>query len=281
MTPEFREHRIPSAGSRPYILAVGADGVVEEFALRDPACHPVGIVTGDDGALWFTEVEGNAIGRITMDGDITEYPLPTPQAGPNGMVLGPDGNVWFAEHKIGKVGRITPGGVITEFGGFAAGGKPLAPTAMGEFVWFSDSVASRIARVDMTGRVVEHALRPGSGPRAIVPAPDGNLCFVLAEGNAIGRLTPDGALTEFALPRPGSSPRGIVVANGDEIWFTENAVNLIGRMNLAGELLAEYEIPTPGSGGRAMVALSETKLFFGQHDVGQICEMTLSEAVLF
>jgi len=140
-------------------------------------------------------------------------------------------------------------------------------------VWFSDSVASRIARVDMQGNLTEHALPAGVGPRAIVPAPDGALWFVLAEGNAIGRMTRDGRASIHPLPRPNSSPRGIVVAGDDEIWFTENLTNLIGRMNLKGEMLAEYAIPTPSSGPRAMLALTPRHLFFGQHDVGQICEM--------
>jgi virginiamycin B lyase len=32
---------------------------------------PQAIVTGPDGALWFTELQGNQIGRITTDGKIT------------------------------------------------------------------------------------------------------------------------------------------------------------------------------------------------------------------
>jgi streptogramin lyase len=72
--PIIREHRIPTPGSKPYI-----------------------ITPGPDGNLWFCESGASKIGRITPDGQITEFPLPTPKAGPNGMILAPDGNVWFSE----------------------------------------------------------------------------------------------------------------------------------------------------------------------------------------
>src|SRR5258705_107180 len=35
-----------------------------------------GITAGPDGALWFTESAGNAMGRITTAGVVTKYPLP-------------------------------------------------------------------------------------------------------------------------------------------------------------------------------------------------------------
>jgi streptogramin lyase len=52
---------------------------------------PGGISAGPDGALWFTEVGGNKIGRITMSGMITEYPVPTAASNPTAITNGPDG----------------------------------------------------------------------------------------------------------------------------------------------------------------------------------------------
>jgi len=168
---------------------------------------------------------------------------------------------------------VTPSGQVTEFTGFTPGARPLAPTATATHIWVSDSIASRVARIDMDGHVTEFATpRPNSGPRAIVPGPDGNIWFVLAEGNAIGRVSPSGEMHEFPLPTPNASPRGIVVARG-EIWFTQNLINRIGRMSLTGELLAEYDIPTPGSGARAMLAMPDGRLYFSQHDIGCIGEI--------
>lgn len=66
---------------------------------------PYGIVLGADGAMWFTEITGNKIGRIATSGEIIEYQIPTPESEPHGLVPGSDGGIWFAEEadKIGKV----------------------------------------------------------------------------------------------------------------------------------------------------------------------------------
>src|SRR5919204_3556093 len=70
---------------------------VTEFPLPHPESRPYSIVAGPDGNLWFTESQGNAIGRITPSGDIHEFPLPTPDSGPYGITVGSDGNLWFTE----------------------------------------------------------------------------------------------------------------------------------------------------------------------------------------
>lgn len=40
-------------------------GVITEFPLVTPASHPKEITASPDGNLWFTESDGNQIGRIT------------------------------------------------------------------------------------------------------------------------------------------------------------------------------------------------------------------------
>ena len=59
--------------------------------------RPVSIAAGPDGDVWFTEAEGDKIGRITPAGTITEYSLPTANSCPGGIAAGPDGNLWFTE----------------------------------------------------------------------------------------------------------------------------------------------------------------------------------------
>src|SRR5215471_16802129 len=48
---------------------------VTRFQLADPVNTPNRIVSGSDGALWFTY--GGSIGRITVTGQVTQYPLTT------------------------------------------------------------------------------------------------------------------------------------------------------------------------------------------------------------
>ncbi|HLQ31012.1 MAG TPA: hypothetical protein VK140_17380 [Ktedonobacteraceae bacterium] len=70
-------------------------------------CGPDGITAGSDGNLWFTEFDGNAIGRITPSGSFSTFGIPTAKSRPEGITAGPDGNVWFVEENASKIGRIT------------------------------------------------------------------------------------------------------------------------------------------------------------------------------
>src|SRR4249920_2647746 len=70
--------------------------------------QPLEIARGPDGNLWFTEIEGNRIGRITPLGVVTEFSAGmSAGALPIGIAAGPDGNLWFTE-LVGRIGRITP-----------------------------------------------------------------------------------------------------------------------------------------------------------------------------
>jgi len=84
-------------------------GHITEFPLT--YSWPVGITSGPDGNLWFTEPEVNKIGRITPTGSVQEFALPTTCGGncaPSEITGGPDGNLWFTENEGNHIGRITP-----------------------------------------------------------------------------------------------------------------------------------------------------------------------------
>jgi virginiamycin B lyase len=72
----------------------------------------VDITSGPDGALWFVELRGNKVGRLTVGGALTEYAVPTSDAQPAGIVFAPpgflclDAHLWFTERAGNKLGRI-------------------------------------------------------------------------------------------------------------------------------------------------------------------------------
>lgn len=80
---------------------------IEEHTLPDESSAPYSIAAGPDGALWFTEMRGDRIGRITTEGEISASPLQTMDAGPAIITAGPDGALWFVE-EAGKIGRLVP-----------------------------------------------------------------------------------------------------------------------------------------------------------------------------
>src|SRR5437870_8413980 len=53
-----------------------------QYPVPTPNSTPVGITAGPDGSLWFTELDGNNIGRITVNGAIIEYAVPTTNCKP-------------------------------------------------------------------------------------------------------------------------------------------------------------------------------------------------------
>src|SRR4051795_4617921 len=125
--------------------------VASGAALRD-------LTTGPDGALWFTERRGEAIGRVTTTGTVTEFPVPTstddPLPDPQGIAAGPDGALWFTESTGDSVDRVTTDGIFT--------------------------------RSPPPG----HAPRTGGSktPSAIPAGPDGALWFLEPAPAAIGRI---------------------------------------------------------------------------------------------
>jgi virginiamycin B lyase len=64
------------------------------------------IVAGPDGALWFTEVGGNALGRITTSGVLTEFPFGGFNTSPDGITVGADDRVWFTQWTANTLGAV-------------------------------------------------------------------------------------------------------------------------------------------------------------------------------
>ena len=81
-------------------------GKIREFPLPTAGSGPEGITAGPDGNLWFAELLGNKIGRITTAGAITEFTVPTASSEPLGITAGPDGNLWFTEIGGNKIGQL-------------------------------------------------------------------------------------------------------------------------------------------------------------------------------
>ena len=81
-------------------------GTITEFPLPTTSSAPFGITLGPDGKVWFTESQGNKIGRITTSGAITEFPVPTAGSLPFGITTGRGQKVWFTESQGNNIGQI-------------------------------------------------------------------------------------------------------------------------------------------------------------------------------
>jgi virginiamycin B lyase len=148
---------------------ITTDGVIEEYVIPTADSFANGIVAGPDGALWFTELRGDKLGRITLEGEIREFSLGG--VGPVGLALGPDGALWLAGYTGNTVVRVTTDGVVTQ----------RYPVPIPE---------------DTPGLCC-----------AVAVATDGSVWFTATEANLVGRVEPPRS-ADIPLPQPSPPSRG-------------------------------------------------------------------------
>ncbi|HZP64873.1 MAG TPA: hypothetical protein VFB32_01070, partial [Rudaea sp.] len=239
------------------IARMTTSGTLTEFplpAIEGNVVQPGDLANGSDGAVWFTAAVQSydfntfqydcrqTIGRITLAGAITltSYFGPTLNGGvcASSLAKGADGNLWFAVDEnssiANDIARITTAGTATSF--------PLPnDSTAGEIVsgadgnlWFTQNVPA-IGRISLAGDVANFSLPSDAQrrPEHIAPGPDGNLWFS-EKGNytpALGKIAPDGTITEF--PLAGAYPSalelgGITAGPDGKLWFTDTTNDKIG-----------------------------------------------------
>ena len=217
-------------------------GQLTEFPLPTPFNRPYAITTGADGNVWFTE-DGSKIGRVTPAGVITEFPMPTQQGLADDIAPGPDGNVWFPESSRDRIASVTPTGSITEWNLPSGSGPEGLVTGPDNNLWIVESAANKIGRLNIkTHTLTEFGIptRPADA-QLITVGPDGALWFteaIIRPGthSAIGRITTDGTIAEFATPplkrHPSDEPFKIVSGPGGQLWFTEELSSEVVSMTV-------------------------------------------------
>ena len=82
----------------------------------------------------------------------------------------------------------------------------------------------------------------GSSPEGITTGPDGNLWFTEFFADNLGRITPDGVVTEFPLPTADAQARSITTGPDGNLWFTESAANNVAVADTTGNVLDEIDL---------------------------------------
>lgn len=251
---------------------------------------PEGITAGPDGALWFTEKAGNAIGRITVNGKVTEYALhqkiDPAVGGPQCIVNGP-GGLWFTDYtnrvtSPTSIGRITPQGKVTLFPLAQAVPDCLARGHDGN-LWFTSSIG--IGRMTPTGQTTLFPLPQGRMPTpyGITAGPDGALWFSDFQGTVVGRITTTGSYTLFPIPGIKTNVMNsttITPGPDGDLWFTSFAGGRIGRVSPAGKITI-FAVPSNAAtaGPDAITAGPGGALWFTELYIGAIGRITVNGKV--
>jgi uncharacterized repeat protein (TIGR01451 family) len=230
---------------------------VSEFPIPTTGSNPLGITSGPDGNLWFTEdsISPSQIAEINPTTHVvSEFPTPTKGGGPFSIAAGRDGNLWFTEGVGDKIGQINPTThAIAEFLVPTSGSFPLEITSGPDGnLWFTENSGNQIGQINPATHAVSEFPIPtkNSNPSGITSGPNSNLWFTEQTGNNIGEINPSThAIKEFPIPTANSQPTQITVGPNGNLWFTEVASNKIGQINPSTGAVEEFAVPTSGPGG--------------------------------
>lgn len=220
--------------------------------------------------------------HVTYSGDVcgrfSEFVIPTANSSPYGIADGPDGKLWFTESSGNKVGRISTSGSIKEFpvptGSSGPAGIVTGPDGK---LWFTESTASKIASITTAGTILEFpTVTANSFPFTIAKGSDDNLWFTEQRGN-IAKITPTGAVTEYALPYY-SNPYGITSGPDGALWATELTGNTIDRVTTTGTI-TRYAIPTARSFPSDIATGGDGALWFAEEQANKIGRIGASGTV--
>ncbi len=196
-----------------------------EYAVPRADSLPHDAIAAPDGALWFTEMKGNAIGRLNPStGLFREFPLPERGSDPHGLAADRAGNIWFTANAKGYIGKLEPASEkVTVF--------PM-PDARAK------------------------------DPHSLVFAPDGRIWFTVQQGNFVGRLDPsNGKIDLKLLDRPGALPYGIVIGRDGAAYVAELGANRIARIDPETMAIHNYELAS-GARPRRIALAPDGSLFY-------------------
>ncbi len=148
------------------------------------------------------------------------------------------------------------------------GSIALVMVLLSSFIWVFYEQRHRI------GVITEYPI-PTEDVHAddITQGPDRNLWFVEDNMAKIGRMTPQGQVTEFSLT-PKSNPSVIVSGPDGKLWVLENGINKIARVTPRGQVT---EFPTaPGSNLVGLAAGKDGNLWFTEFQTNKIGRMDIS-----
>jgi streptogramin lyase/Ni,Fe-hydrogenase III small subunit len=258
------------------LASVTPAGVVTEYA----ADNPFRVVTGPDGALWFTDLIDSKIGRFNTSTHLVTnlFPTLTAASNPEGIALGSDGNLWFVEENVDKVAKITTAGVVTEYPGLTAlsMSESIAAGPDGN-LWVTEQKAAKIAKVTTAGVVTEYPITANSFPRGITAGPDGNVWFTESLSEKVGRISTTGSIAEFPVPaNPNAAnphPRGITTGADGRIWFAEDDGQAVYSLGTSGTFSQAYMIPTNMSSPFDMTTGADGSVWFVEQLNDKVAKM--------
>jgi virginiamycin B lyase len=206
------EYPIPQPGAGPHGLWIDPDGHTvwwtgkggDVIGRLDPTgarmqlyplpphsghASPIYIAPGPNNDMWFTELDGSRIGRITEDGHIDEFPTPSASSRPIALVSH-GGKVWFTEESRHAYADIDAAGNITEHPLPRPDAQPTGIAFDGSgALWIGYSKPDMILRILPNGASEEFPLRATDAViHRVTAGPDGAMWFTELAADKLGHV---------------------------------------------------------------------------------------------
>ncbi|MGH7722116.1 MAG: virginiamycin B lyase family protein [Candidatus Dormibacteria bacterium] len=251
-----------------------------------------GITLGGDGNMWVTLESSAEVARVTPGGTVSYFALPSQYADPEGIAAGSDGNLWITEPGTNSIAVVsTAGTVLHEYvAGNDTYGLPTRITAGPDGnLWFTYSqgtnystafYSAAIGRITITGVVTAFPVQCCDvSPFDITAGPDGNLWFTEQLGNAVGKVTPSGSVTEYPLSGRGTlgAPQDITSGPGGKLWFSETNAAQVAAISTDGQTVDLHPLGAGEIAGGMLTDSNGTSVWFtdaANDNVGEIDSAT-------
>jgi virginiamycin B lyase len=217
---------------------------VSEFRIPGSGAGPTSITVGPDGAIWFTNLVADSVGRFA-GGAFTLFPLPT-RAYPESIVTGPDGALWFTDEENSVIWRITTAGRFSSFtvppcsgcaysGGSGVGNIVVGPDGA---LWYARGGNVAIGRITTAGAV--HEFPVSDYPSWVSSGPDGAIWFAVSNG--IARMTTNGSVS--LVWDKLNYPSSIIAGPDGNLWFTGFYQDVVGTLSPSTRTAHVYQLAT-------------------------------------
>jgi virginiamycin B lyase len=277
-TPRFARDPAPGPDGNIYIAVMNGNRIArfdpntrafKEWDLPAGA-QPHGLVVAKDGKVFYTGNGNGTIGELDpTTGKVVEHKTPSGGGGPHTAVLDDSGNVWFTGQSGGYVGRLDRStGKMQEYP-MTGGPYGLAIDQRG-FVWVCRMGANALGRLDpKSGRADELSTGPGTRPRRIAAAPDGDLWVTYYGTGMLARVDPVAmrVVKAYQMPAGSRGPYAVTVDAGGRVWANEIETDTVAMFDPKTETFRVFDLPSKGVGIRKAIIDGQGRFWYmGSHN---------------
>lgn len=192
--------------------------------------YPASIVSGPDGALWFSTYPyftnhppiDLGIGRITTSGRYRFFLIGD---GTYDLTVGSDGKLWFTNPYTSPntVGSLTTSGKVVQYSVPSGGLTESIAADAGGNLWYTAFGANPdIVRIDTSGATVATYSTPNASATKLAPGRRDSMWFDEAGNRSlVGRVNTLGVMHEHKIGGPAYIPGGMAFGPDDRMWIAD------------------------------------------------------------